>query len=131
MSVKSTLIKMAIKLTPNRLIIWVANRILKGIAELTKFRFDLDARQLYVQTRLHGEQDTIEVCLEGFGVFNDGRSYRFIIPRATSNRPWLNNLLSCIAGRAWQIPATPSITAQLELAAELFKTSPEVLKKVR
>lgn len=131
MSVKATLIKMAIKMTPNRLIIWATNRMLKGIAELTKFRFDLDARQLYVQTRLYGEQDTIEICFEGFGVFNDGRSYRFILPRATSNRPWLNNLLSCIAGRAWQIPTTPSMTAQLELAAELLKVSPEVLEKGR
>jgi hypothetical protein len=113
------------------LIIWVANRILKGIAELTKFRFDLDARKLYVQTRLYGEQDTIEVCLEGFGVFNDGGSYKFIVPRATSDRPWLNNLLSRIAGRTWQIPAISPLTAQLELAAELFKTSPEVLEKVR
>ncbi|CAI8825925.1 conserved protein of unknown function [Methylocaldum szegediense] len=131
MSMKSGLIKMAIKLTPNRLVIWVANRILKGIAELTKFRFDLDARQLYVQTRLYGEQDTIDVCFEGFGVFNDGGSYKFIVPQATSNRPWLNNLLSRIAGKAWQIPAMPPLEPQLELAAELFKTSPEALQKIR
>ena len=84
MSIKSTLVKLVIKLTPNILIIWVSNIILKGIAELTEFSFDLDARKVYVQTRLYGEAETIEVCLEDFAVFNDGDSYRFIIHQAKS-----------------------------------------------
>ncbi|MVF24477.1 hypothetical protein EVC37_23135 [Methylocaldum sp. BRCS4] len=130
MSMKSSLIKMAIKLTPNRLIIWVANIILKGIAELKKFRFDLDARTIYVQTRLYGEQEAIEVYLEDFAVFKDGDSYRFIIHQAKSDRLWLNNLLSRIAGKAWEIPAIPPLTAQLELAAELFKAKSPALEKI-
>jgi len=130
-SVKSGLIKMAIKLTPNILIVWVANIILKGVAELKKFRFDLEARKIYVVTRLYGEQETIEVCLEDFAVFKDGESYRFIIHRARSDRPWLNNLLSRIVGRAWKIPAIPPLAAHLSLAAELFKAkSPPALEKI-
>lgn len=130
MRMKSGLIRMAIRLTPNKLVIWVANKILKGIAELTKFRFDLDGRKLYVQTRLYGERETIEVCLEDFAVFNDGKSYRFIIHQAKSDRPWLNNLLSRIVGKAWKIPAIPPFTAPLELAAELFEVKPLGLKKI-
>ncbi|MEQ1621279.1 MAG: hypothetical protein ABL919_07710 [Methylococcales bacterium] len=130
MSIKSSLIKMVIKLTPDILIIWGANFILKGIAELTKFNFDLDTRKVYVQTRLYGEQDTITVNLEDFAVFNDGDSYRFIIHQASSDRPWLNNLLSRVIGKAWKIPAIPQFSGQLELVAEVFKAKPPVLEKV-
>jgi len=131
MSIKSSLIKIVIKLTPNILIIWVSNIILKGIAELTEFSFDLEARKVYVQTRLYGEEETIEVHLEDFAVFNDGESYRFIIHRAKSDRPWLNNLLAHIIGKAWKIPATPQLTTQLELLTELFKAkTPAALEKI-
>lgn len=124
MSIKSNLIKIVIKLTPNLLIVWVANFILKGIAELLAFNFDVDARTVYVQTRLYGESDTIEVVLEDFAVFNDGDAYRFIIHHARSDRAWLNNLLSRVIGKAWKIPALPQFAAQMELVAELFKAKP-------
>jgi hypothetical protein len=130
MSIKSSLIKMVIKLTPNILIIWVSNIILKGIAELTEFSFDLEARKVYIQTRLYGEEETIEVCLEDFAVFSDGESYRFIIHQAKSDRPWLNNLLSRVIGKAWKIPAIPQLTAQLELLTELFKAKAPALEKI-
>ena len=130
MSIKSSLIKMVIKLTPNILIIWVSNIIFKGIAELTEFSFDLEARKVYVQTRLYGEEETIEVWLEDFAIFSDGESYRFIIHQAKSDRPWLNNLLSRIIGKAWKIPAIPQLTAQLELLTELFKTKTPALEKI-
>ena len=131
MSIKSSLIKIIIKLTPNLLIIWVSNIILKGIAELTEFNFDLEARKVYVQTRLYGEEQTIEICLEDFAVFNDGVSYRFIIHQAKSNRPWLTNLLAHFTGKAWKIPAIPHLTAQLELLTELFKAkTPTALEKM-
>ena len=130
MSIKSRLVKMVIKLTPNLLIIWVSNIILKGIAELTEFNFDLEARKVYVQTRLYGEEETIEVCLEDFAVFSDGESYRFIIHQAKSDRPWLNNLLSRIIGKAWKIPAIPQLTAQLELLTELLNTKTPALEKI-
>jgi hypothetical protein len=130
MSIKSTLLKIIIKLTPDILIILGANIILKGIAELTEFNFDLEARKVYVQTRLYGEKETIEVYLEDFAVFNDGESYRFIIHQAKSDRPWLNNILSRIIGKAWIIPAIPQLTAQLELLTELFKTKTPALGKI-
>jgi hypothetical protein len=130
MSLKSSLLKIAIKLTPNILIIWVSNIILKGIAELTEFSFDLEARKVFVQTRLYGEKETIEVCLEDFSVFYDGESYRVIIHQAKSDRPWLNNLLSHIVGKAWKIPAIPQLTAQLELLTELFKAKTPALEKI-
>jgi hypothetical protein len=130
MSIKSRLVKMVIKLTPNLLIIWVSNIILKGIAELTEFNFDLEARKVYVQTRLYGEKETIEVFLEDFAVFSEGDSYRFIIHQAKSDRPWLNNLLAHITGKAWKIPAIPQLTAQLELLTELLNTETPALEKI-
>ncbi len=130
MSFKSSLIKIAIKLTPNALIVWGANFILKGIAELTAFNFDLDARKVYVQTRLYGEADTIEISLEDFAVFNDGESYRFILHHASSDRPWLNNILARVIGKAWKIPEIPHLAAQLEMIAEVFKAKPPALEKI-
>jgi hypothetical protein len=120
MSFKSNLIKTAINLTPSFLIIWVANIILKGIAELTAFSFDLETRKVYVQTRLYGEEQTIEVWLENFAVVSDGDSYSFILEVAKSDRPWLTNLLAKIAGRAWKIPAIPQLNPYLPLVAEVF-----------
>lgn len=103
------------------MVIWVANIILKGIAELVNFNFDLEARKAYVQIQLLGESETIEVWLENFAVVNDEGSYQLIIQQAQSNRLWLNNLLSRIAGKAWKIPAIPQFAAEIELICELFK----------
>jgi len=126
MSFKTRLIKMAIKWTPNMMVIWVANIILKGIAELTDFNFDLEARKAYVQIQLVGESETIEVWIEDFAIVNDEGSYQLIIQQAQSNRIWLNNLLSRITGKAWGIPEIPQLTAHLELISELLKAeSPE------
>jgi hypothetical protein len=126
MSYKTSLIKMAIKWTPNIMILWVANIILKGIAVLTDFSFDLDARKVYVQTTLNGETEAIEVWLDGFAVISDEESYKFIIQQAQSNKPWLNNLLARIVGKAWKIPVIPQLTAHIALISELFKAeSPE------
>lgn len=130
MSIKSALLKIVIRLTPNIFIIWVSNIILKGIAELTEFNFDIDARTLHVQTKLYGEEGTIDVSLEDFAVFHDGETYRVIVHHARSDRPWLNNLLARIIGKAWKIPALPQFAAQLELVAELFKAQPPAIEKV-
>lgn len=121
MSFKTSLIKIAIKLTPNILIIWVANIILKGIGELKDFNFDLETRTAYVQIQLLGESETIEVWLEDFAIISDGESYQLIIHQAQSNRIWLNNILARIAGKAWKIPVIPQFAAQIELVAELLK----------
>ncbi|WP_333874230.1 hypothetical protein [Methylobacter sp.] len=121
MSFKTGLIKMAIKLTPNKMIIWAANIVLKDIAELTDFNFDLEARKVYVQIQLLGESETIEVWLEDFAVVSDAEAYKLIIQQARSNRIWLNNLLSRITGKAWKIPAMPQFATEIKLISELFE----------
>ncbi|MDP3008555.1 MAG: hypothetical protein Q8N30_05740 [Methylococcales bacterium] len=120
MSYKASLIKMAINLTPNKMIVWVANIVLKGIAELTDFNFDLDTRKVYAQTMLYGETEAIEVWVDGFGIIREGESYQFIIHQAQSNKLWLNNILAKLVGKAWKIPAIPQLAAYMELIAELL-----------
>lgn len=122
MSFKTSLVKIAIKLTPDIIVLWVANLILKGIADVSDFIFDLDTRTVYVQLTLFGEVEPIEVSIDGFAIISDEKSHQFIIQQAQSNRPWLNNILSRIAGKAWKIPSIPQYKAQIELAAELFKS---------
>ena len=130
MSFKSKIIKIAIKLTPSSLIIWGANFVLKGIAELTAFNFDLDSRKLFVQTRLYGEKDTIDVTVDNFAVYLEGENYRFIIYNATSDRPWLNNIFAKITGKAWKIPALPQLNIILEPIAEVFDVNTPVLELI-
>ncbi|MDF9393789.1 MULTISPECIES: hypothetical protein [Methylococcus] len=120
MSYKASLVKFAIKLTPKFLILWIANIILKGIAELTYFAFDIDTRKAYIAVNLAGESETIEVWLENFYIIADGTSHQFVIQQGRSNRLWLNNLLARVAGKAWKIPELPQYSAQLKLAAELL-----------
>jgi hypothetical protein len=122
MSIKIGLIKTAIKCTPNMMIIWVANKVLKGIAELTEFSFDLDARTAYVQATLYGETDVIEVSLDGYAVVSEGDSHFFVVQEARSNRLWLNNLLSRITEKAWKIPVIPQYQAYIGLIIELLQT---------
>lgn len=112
---------MAIKWTPKMMISWAANIILKGIAELTDFNFDLETRKVYVQIQLVGESETIEVWLEDFAIMGDQGSRQLIVQQAKSNRIWLDNLLSRIVGKAWKIPALPQFAAEIELIAELLK----------
>lgn len=121
MSYKARLIKMAIKLTPNKMIIWVANIVLKGIAELNDFSFDIDARKVYAQVLLSGETEAIEIWLDDFAVIGDGEAYQFILGQARSNKPWLQNLLSRFVGKAWKIPVIPQLKAHIGLVAELLK----------
>ncbi|MSP26880.1 MAG: hypothetical protein EXR80_00080 [Methylococcales bacterium] len=121
MSYKTSLIKMAIKLTPNVMITWVANIVLKGIAELTAFSFDLDTRKVHVQTMLYGETEAIEVWVDGFGIISDKESYTFIIQQAQSNKPWLNNLLVHFVGKEWKIPVIPQLEPYFALIADVFK----------
>jgi len=121
MSFKTRLTKIIIKCTPPTLISWVANIVLKDIAELTGFSFDLDARKAYMQIQLVGESETIDVWLEGFGIITDEDSYKLIIEQARSNRLWLDNILSRIVGKTWKIPVTSQMTSQIEFIAELLK----------
>lgn len=64
------------------MVTWVANIVLKGIAELTDFSFDIDERKAYVQIQLAGESETIEVWLEGFAVVGEEESYKLIVHQA-------------------------------------------------
>jgi hypothetical protein len=120
MSYRTSLIKLAIKWTPKALILWVANTKLKGVAKLTDFGLDLDGRTAYFQTRLFGEEETIEVRLADFAVLSDGEAYQLIIQQAHSNQPWLNNLLSRIVGKPWKLPVPPHLRSKAELLSELF-----------
>lgn len=121
MSFKLSLAKAAIKWTPKKLISWVANIILKDIAEITELSFDLDARTSYVQVQLVGESETIDVWLEDFAIISNGGSYKLLIKQARSNRIWLGNILSRIIKKEWDIPVPSQMASQFELVAELFK----------
>jgi hypothetical protein len=121
MSYTSGLIKMAIKCTPKLMVMWVANRVLKGIAEMTDYSIDLDARKSYVQVTLVGEAEPIEVWLDGFAIISAEDSKKFIVQDAQANRPWLNNLLARIVGKEWKIPHLPQYQSQITLVAELLK----------
>ncbi len=120
MSLKSILIKIAIKLTPTIFIIWVSNLILKGIARLLEFEFDLENRKFYVKTQLYGEIDTIDVWVEDFMINTDGTSYELLILKANSDRLWLTNILALIVGKSWKIPAIPELAPHMTLIAELL-----------
>lgn len=120
MSYKASLIKLAIKWTPKGLIMWVSNMVLKGIAKLTDFNFDLDARKSYVQVLLYGESESIEVWIEDFAVIKQEDIYKLIIQQAHSNKPWLNNILARIVGQAWKIPVPAQLISHAELLSELF-----------
>jgi len=130
MSFKSRIITFVINRTPDKLIVWAANIILKGIAELTEFNFDLETRKVHVQTVLYGEDNAIEVLLEDFAIYNEGGSYCFILHQATSNKPWLNNIMVHFVGKPWKIPVIPQFAAYYGLVAEVFaaKTQPVLAK---
>jgi hypothetical protein len=120
-SFKTGLIKFAVKWTPKSLILWVANMKLKGVARLTDFWFDIDARKAYVRTHLVGETEAIEVWVEDFAILNEKGAYQLIVKQARSNREWLNNVFSRIVGKAWAIPVIPQLAPHMGLVCELFK----------
>jgi len=121
MSIAVNLTKLVIKWTPRKLISWVANIVLKDIAELTRLRFDLESRTAYIQVQLVGESETIEVWVDGFAIIPNEDSYKFVIDKANSNRLWLDNILSRITGKTWKIPNTPQFAPQIAFIAELLK----------
>jgi hypothetical protein len=125
-SLKTRLLKTAIKWTPNKMIVWAANIVLKDIAKLSEFDFDLDTRKAYVQATLHGETEVIEVWIEGFAIVSNENSHRLIVQEAKSNRAWLNNLLARIVGKEWKIPAIPKFQSHIDLIVDLLQPeSPE------
>lgn len=121
MGFKAWAVKLAIDMTPNFLISSVANILLKGIAEISDFAFDLDSRTAYINILLEGENEAIEVSVDGFGVTGDESSHQFIIQQASSNKVWMNNILSRVVEKRWPIPDHPQHQAQIDLLAELLK----------
>lgn len=121
MSLKAKLITTAIKWTPASLILWVGNVALKGIARLTHFNLDLDARKLFIQTTLAGEAEPIQIWLEDFAIIQTGESYSAILPAARSNKIWLGNILARVTGKKWPIPDVPQLKSHLGTLAEVLK----------
>jgi hypothetical protein len=110
-----------IKMTPPFVITFVANIVLKGVAQLKVFQFDLENRTLYVATRLLGEPEDIILKVENFGVVSRGGKYFFILRSAQSNKPWLTNLMSHVTNQHWPIPAIPQITPYMGLINEILE----------
>ncbi len=114
-------IKVGAKLTPKILVEWVANIILKGIAEFSTITYDLDARTAFVVVTLYGEDEPIEVAVDGFEIISREEGYKFILHNGESNKPWMNNILARITGKEWDIPDIPEYRLQLEIVANLLK----------
>ena len=127
MSYKASIIKLAIKWTPKSLVSWLTNIVLKGIAELQTYSFDLDARTAYVQILLYGESEAIEVALSDFALEHAEGQYQFVLQNAQSNKLWLNNILRHIVGKTWKIPANEQLNPHLAVLAELFQRDQETL----
>jgi hypothetical protein len=121
MSLITGIIKTGVKMTPKGLALWVANKVLKGIATVEDYELDLDARTAYAQTTLEGETEAIEVQLQGFAVVKEGDVYFLSLEQAKSNKPWLNKLFSHVTGRLWKIPPVPQYQGYLDIVADLLK----------
>jgi hypothetical protein len=72
MSYKSKLLKMAFDNTPKKMFLWMANKKLKGVGELTDFNIDSQYRKLYARILLEGEHEDepIEVWLEDLSLIS-------------------------------------------------------------
>jgi len=114
-------VKVGAKFTPKILVVSVANIILKGIAEFSEILYDLDQRTAFVKVTLYGEEEAIEVALDGYEILGDEDNYQFILHKAQSNKPWMNNILSRIVGKAWDIPPIPQYKDEVGFVAKLLK----------
>jgi hypothetical protein len=121
MTLRARLIRAAINLTPEWIVRLVTNFILKEIAELTFFHFDLDARKLYVEVQLAGESETIQIWMEDFYFMYEEDFCTIGVGQARANRIWLTNILSRIVGRSWKVPAPPQFAEYLRLLSEIFQ----------
>ena len=122
---KSNLLKKTVKVgakyTPKILVVSVANIILKGIAEFSDILYDLDKRTAFVKFTLYGEEEPIEVAVDGFEILCEEENYQFILHKAQSNKPWMNNILSRFVEKAWDIPEIPQYKDEIEFVASLLK----------
>ena len=112
---------MVVDNTPKCITLWLLNKKLQGVAELTDFELNFDKRKIYTQLILAGEQDPVEVFLEDISIVKNEASYMLLINHVKSNRAWIDTLLArVIADRAWRIP-----DSKVELVCELFAIDPE------
>lgn len=117
------IIKLGIKLTPKIFVSGVANVVLKGIAKFSKISFDLNKRTAYVKVTLYGEEEPIEITINGFEISGDAGkdNYQFILHNAESNKPWMTNIFARIAGKSWAIPPIPQYKDEVDFVASLLK----------
>ncbi len=116
MSFKSCLIKCTYSVTPKKMVYWLVNSNLKGIAKLRYYDVNFDEKKIHSSIHLEGEEGEIDVCLEDFSLMKKGDEYRFIVRQAQSNRPWLNTALNrFLSGQ--EIPIPPE---QVPLVQDLF-----------
>ena len=115
------IIKIGAKLTPKKLVSMVANVLFKGIANFSTITYDLDAKTAFVKVTLYGEEEPIELALDGFEIQGEEGNYQFILHNAESSKPWLNNIFARIVGKAIDIPDIPKYNLQLEIVANLLK----------
>ncbi len=120
------LIKLGIKWAPKSIVLWVANYKLKGITEVKDYAVDLETRTVYANILLYGESEAIEVKAEQFGIILDNGAYKFILQKAHSNKPWLNNTFAFVLGKAIAIPVIPQLTPFMPLAYALLKIELEL-----
>lgn len=130
MSLKATLIRSALNLTPSFLVTLIANLILRGIAQLTFFDLNLDRRILSVRFRLYGEPDSIDLVLENFRVIQHGTELYFMLSAARSNRPWLVNLFARVTQRAVPIPDLPVLRPYVGLILELLGERSQPVRQI-
>jgi hypothetical protein len=92
-------------MTPKKLVYWLVNSQLKGIAQLIEYDIDFDGRKILSKVKLEGEEESIDVILEDFTLIKHGDHYSFAIQQVQSNKIWLNNaLIKAILGREIKIP---------------------------
>jgi len=129
MNLAISITKLVIKWTPRSLISWVANIVLKDIAELTRLEFDFELRTADIEVQLAGEPEVITIKVDGFSIISDENSYRFFIDQAHSNRLWLDNILARITGKGWKIPDVPKFQPQIKFIAQLLAKESILIEK--
>lgn len=121
MTLKARILSTAIQLTPSWIIRLIANLVLKDIAQLKFFHFDLPMRKVYLELQLEGEADSIEVWAEDFYMLMESGQLTVVLGQARSNRLWLTNLFGHVTGRSWKLPVPLQYAAYVELVAEVFR----------
>lgn len=123
MSYKTFLIKKIIKWTPKTIVLWVVNIVLKDFSEMTDFSCDLDTHKVYVQIKLLGESEAIDVWLEDFTITHNQGSYQFILNHAKSNKIWLENLFARVTGKFWELQIPPQYESYAQLLVDLLSSN--------